>query len=132
MSGRWCASPYAASRSPWPRPVQPRKIGPAPHAVWLTPPRPAPRPSDTRRRDAFNLRHHRPAHGDMQTQIVTSAFGATIPHGSANRHPSKPHKPRRFTPQCEKCGLVDFAKAMVEGEELGSNLLQVIEHARSG
>jgi predicted dienelactone hydrolase len=51
------------------------------------------------------LRHHRPAHGDTQTQIATSAFGATIPHGSANRHPSKPHKPRRFTPQCEKCGL---------------------------
>jgi len=74
------------------------------------------------------LRHHRPAHGDTQTQIATSAFGATIPHGSANRHPSKPHKPRRFTPQCEKCGLARYdavrrpasVQIVVESRRLGA------------
>jgi hypothetical protein len=69
------------------------------------------------------LRHHRPAHGDTQTQIATSAFGATIPHGSANRHPSKPHKPRRFTPQCEKCGLVQRVAFILAQASLGEELV---------
>jgi Transposase DDE domain group 1 len=48
----------------------------APPADWPTPPRPAPRPSETRRRNAPIARHHPLAHGDPKNIRPLAAHSA--------------------------------------------------------
>ena len=88
--GAGSESPSAASSSPWPRHARPQTSGVALRAGWLTPPKPAPRPPDTRRHSAPIARHHPQAHRNPQNQ---------------NRQPRpRRHHPARSAPADHKAG----------------------------
>ena len=65
-SARSCASASAASSSRWRQLVRPRETGAAPQSGSQSPPSPAPRRPDTRRRGAIIARQHPQAHRDPE------------------------------------------------------------------
>ena len=102
-------------------------LGPRRHASRRCRQARAPRPPDTRRRNASIARHHPQAHGDPQKPNRTSAFGAMVHLGL--RQATIIHHP---TAQwCEKCGL----EPERAGRRLGSTgrlLLAAVLPDRSG
>src|ERR1700731_2823756 len=72
------------------------------------PPRRAPHRPDSRCRDAFNLRHHRPAHGDPAKPNPPAAPPAPPSCAPPLTGHQTVAKPRPLTLRCEKCGLVEI------------------------
>jgi hypothetical protein len=74
------------------------------------PQKPAPRPSDTRRRSAPIARYYPQAHGDPRKTKPLAAPSAPLSRAPRAHQPQSPSNRCKFRPSCEKCGLAQLSR----------------------